>query len=854
VEDNPHDAELMLHTLRAYGYEPHAETVASEASFIGKIGAHLDVILCDHAMPSFSPRHALEILRSRSLNVPMIVVTGTITDEGALELLREGAEDYVLKDRLLRLGPAVSAAVGRTCVEQRYRATFDHAAVGIAHVAANGTLVDVNRRICGALGCEPGDLIGRPVLDFVHSADRDSARALLRPLETGEAVHDVTCEVRLVGTGRRIMWANVAAAVVRPGNAPPYLVAMIQDVSERKHAQTRAALLQATTIAISESHDLHTALRLVIARICELTGWPYAQAWLPNATQTALECSVAWHDGSPALEQFHQSSRAISLTEAEPTPAASAYLSGEPRLIGDLTCAAECLRGEAALAQCFTACVAIPVVAESRPVALLEFFLPGVDEDDAERVDTIAVVARQLGMLFERKAARERLAYVAHHDALTGLPNRALFNDRLQHTLAQAQRNDRTVAILLLDVDRFAAVNELVGYSAGDKVLQNVAAKLAKCTRAGDTIARLGGDEFAIILSEIGEANDAAFVAQKMLSLFAEPIEIGAENVYATASIGIALYPGDGTTAHELIKDANAALQRAKATGRGKYEFFTAHMNAQAFERIQLEHRLRGALRRDEFLLVYQPKLETRTGRVVGVEALLRWQPCGTALVAPDRFIPVLEDTGLIVEVGEWALRAACGQVRSWLDAGIDAVPVAVNVSAKQLDGSFAQLVSRTLGEYGLAPQWLELEITESAVMKNPTEATRVLEEIRALGVRISMDDFGTGYSSLGYLRRLPVHAIKIDRGFVTEIASSPGDAAIAQSIIELAHRLGLEVIAEGVETAEQLSVLASAGCDQMQGYLFARPLVSGKVTELLKSPRDLGAWAARDDRAGGAA
>jgi diguanylate cyclase (GGDEF)-like protein/PAS domain S-box-containing protein len=439
------------------------------------------------------------------------------------------------------------------------------------------------------------------------------------------------------------------------------------------------------------------------------------------------------------------------------------------------------------------------------------------------------------------KLAQERLLHLAHYDHLTGLPNRALFYDRLQQALAQARRNGWISAVLFVDLDRFKIVNDTLGHAHGDEVLQKVAERLTRCVRSGDTVGRLGGDEFAIILNELAASENAGVVAQNVLKVLSDPFAVDGNEVHATASIGIAIYPADSANVDTLISDADTAMYSAKAAGRNGFRYYTSEMNERALEKVQLERKLRRALERDEFLLHFQPKMDIASGEIAGFEALLRWQPPGSALVPPERFIPLLEETGLIVPVGEWVLRAACAQVSQWSAAHLRPVPIAVNLSARQFhQQDLCAVVKKSLKEHGVAAGFIELEITESAAMRNPETSIATLRELKALGVHLSIDDFGTGYSSLSYLKRLPVDTVKIDRSFITDLATNPDDASIAQAIINMAHNLRLKVVAEGVETASQLSFLSSHGCDQMQGYYFARPLPANEVTQMLQENRQL--------------
>jgi diguanylate cyclase (GGDEF)-like protein/PAS domain S-box-containing protein len=436
-----------------------------------------------------------------------------------------------------------------------------------------------------------------------------------------------------------------------------------------------------------------------------------------------------------------------------------------------------------------------------------------------------------------RKQTEEQLANLAHYDSLTGLPNRVLFNDRLQQALALARRNQWTLGVLFLDLDRFKMINDTLGHLKGDLLLKQVATRLSACLRPTDTVGRLSGDEFAIILSELAEAQNAGYVAQKIKNALAAPFDLDGNEVFVTASIGVTLYPSDSEDAETLIRDADAAMYGAKAAGRNNYLYYTAEMNARATEKLRIETGIRRGLERGELLLHYQPKIDIASGRISGLEALLRWQSPEHGLVPPGQFIPVLEETGLIVQVGEWVLHAACAQLKAWQRAGVNLVPVAINLSARQLrQQGFAAALELALKDHGIDPELIHMEITESSLMENPEEAIAILKELKTLGIHLEADDFGTGYSSLSYLKRFPLDALKIDRSFVRDMTVDEDDAVIARTVITLAHSLGLKVIAEGVETEEQLAFLGDNCCDEAQGFLFAWPLPAEECAALLSS------------------
>jgi len=430
---------------------------------------------------------------------------------------------------------------------------------------------------------------------------------------------------------------------------------------------------------------------------------------------------------------------------------------------------------------------------------------------------------------------QESLYRLAHYDALTGLPNRLLFFDRLQQALSQAARHGTLLGVMLLDLDRFKAINDSFGHTAGDALLQAVGRRIGECIRDGDTVARLGGDEFTLLLQDIRQTQHAALVAQKIIEALQQPFLLNGYEVTVNTSIGIALYPlcRDAET---LLKHADTAMYKAKEEGGNGYRFYTDAMSSADTRRLSLEAQLRKAIERDELVLHYQPQVDLVSGRLLGAEALLRWQHPEHGLIPPGEFIPLAEETGLIVPIGEWVLRAACAQNRAWQNAGLAPLRVAVNVSGRQFRHlDLLETIYKTLEDTGLDSRYLEIELTEGVLMQDTVVALQTLHALSAMGVLISIDDFGTGYSSLSYLKRFPIDMLKIDRSFVQDIATDPDDTAIVQAIIAMSHGLGIKTIAEGVETREQLDFLRRHQCDAMQGYCLSRPLPAEAFAHFLR-------------------
>jgi diguanylate cyclase (GGDEF)-like protein/PAS domain S-box-containing protein len=496
----------------------------------------------------------------------------------------------------------------------------------------------------------------------------------------------------------------------------------------------------------------------------------------------------------------------------------------------------------------------------SRPYALdLRVGLPGGEirhlHDQAEVIldpqGRARHMAGTLQDITDRKRAEEQIRRLAYYDGLTRLPNRLLSTERLKVALENARRQSRTVAVLFLDLDQFKRINDTLGHGAGDRLLQGVADRLRKCLRAGDTIARgdphdpsdtvarLGGDEFIISLTDIARGEDAARVARRILKTLEEPFRLDGQDVLVGGSIGISLYPHDGEDVEALLRNADSAMYHVKDSGRGTFEFYDRSMNAKARERLAMEGSLRKALERGELLLHFQPQVDTDTGAIVGAEALVRWNHPDRGLVPPLEFIPLAEETGLILPIGEWVLKSACAQGKAWRDAGHGGLMMAVNLSGRQFrQQPLSRVVREAVDGTGFDPKSLELELTESVLMRDADETVRTLRELRSQGPRISVDDFGTGYSSLSYLSRFPIDTLKIDRSFVRGITSGRGEAAIAAAIIAMARGLGLGVVAEGVESREQRDSLRGHGCRMMQGYLFGKPVPAEEFAGLLaRSP-----------------
>ena len=729
--------------------------------------------------------------------------------------------------------------------EARYRSV-------IAAIAEGVLLRDQDRRIvtCNAsaeriLGRSLEQMRGNTYFDSSWQAIREDGSAFPeeeRPvnaaMRSGKLHSNVVIGFRK--PDHSVLWLSMSAQpLFDDPNAPPSgCVTTIADITQRELLEQRQAMEHKVTRLLAESESLEDVMPKLLQIICEALGCACGTRRVWNEREQKIACAETWNEPSAEIGHFLDLSREPrSLPQSSGGLLRRVLASGEPAWIADVTEEPSFRRGSEALKAGLRGAFAFPIRFGNEILGVMEFFSRDSRQPDELLMQSTRSIGSQIGQFMARRQAEERVRHLAHFDELTGLPNRSMFNQRLSHALARARRAEEPLAILFIDLDRFKNINDTLGHEAGDRVLKEIAQRLRGCLREVDTVSRLGGDEFVVLIEGPPRAADVAEVAQKILAAVARPVLLESQEFHLSASIGISTFPGDSDDLQSLMKNADIAMYRAKERGKNQFQFYSAQINVHTLERVALESDLRYALERNEFLLHYQPKVDIAGNRIVGMEALVRWQQPGKALIAPAQFIPLAEETGLIVPIGEWVLKTACLQNKAWQDQGLPRLRMAVNLSPRQFaHESLLQDVARVLKETGLDPAWLELEITESMVMRQPEQAVALLGSLRAMGIHLSIDDFGTGYSSLSYLKRFPLDSVKIDRSFILDIPGSDDDVAITQAIIAMAHSLRLKVIAEGVETEEQLRFLRENGCDEMQGYYFCRPLPEAEILLLLKN------------------
>ena len=813
VEDDTADARLIKDALAGAGSGPfRVEWVTRLSEALERLGSeHYEVVLLDLTLPDGQGIEAFDRVFQAAPDALILVLSGLTDEETARQAVERGAHDYFSKGhvdahwlpRALRYVIERKAARGALqSSEARFRAISDASPLGIFVADAAGSCVYTNGAYHSISGLTLEQTLGTNWSTAIHPEDRERVLA-----EWRVAARDQTpfqTEFRFLQGDESIVWTRVNSAAMLDGNKALGLVQTVEDITERKEAEF--VLRTAQEALFEEKERAQVTLNSIGDAVLttDLVG---------NVTYLNLvaEAMTGWsHEealGRPISEVFNILDSTTRLAAENPMLRAIA----EDRTVG--------------LA---TNCMLIRRDGFESPIEDSAAPIHNRDGQVAGAVIVFHDVSQSRAMALE-------MAHLAQHDFLTGLPNRLLLTERFSHAIGLAQRHSKQVGLLFLDLDNFKHINDSLGHAIGDQLLQSVANRLVASVRATDTVCRQGGDEFVILLDEIGQPQDAAHVAETLRTALDVPHLIGGHELHTSLSVGISIYPDDGTEVDVLMQNADTAMYHAKASGRNNYQFFRDDMNVRAVRRRLVEGSLRRALKQEEFLLHYQPKIDLVSGTMTGAEALVRWQDPEHGLVYPAQFVPIAEENGLIVPVGRWVLREACRQVQAWLDSGLCAVPVAVNISAVEFrHEGFLDGVALILKETGLDPRYLELELTESILMHDAEASAKVLEALKAMGVQLAIDDFGTGYSSLSYLKRFPIDTLKIDQSFMRDIATNADDATIVDAVIGMGRNLKQRVIAEGVETHEQLAFLQDRQCDVGQGFHFSHPLSAEDFARLL--------------------
>jgi len=812
-----------------------------------------------YVLPAFIPLIAMVFAQGTTLHLFMgvliIVLLGVVLGTSPVlaqivrESLRVKFENSMLVEQLSqanrelseRISAQQSAEEVLRQTSQKLEALIDASPISIMARDQNLRILKWNAAAERMFGWSEREVLGGTV-PFVPPELEDEAVALRQQLLRGESITDFET-MRMRKDGARIN-ISISTTVMRDASGQPAgFISLATDITERKRAERRLQMEHAVTRILEESRTVEDALPHLLRTIAEASGWVYGARWELDKAANLLRCMETWCVDAPEVREFMAFSRLRTQTPgASKGPIHQVWGSNAPVWIADVAQEINMRRGPAALKAGLHSIFAFPIVVGEEFYGVIELFGREVRQPDPGLVGVVHTIGSQLGQFMARKAAEQNLRFVASHDPLTGLFNRNIFNERLHQALAQAARFERSLSLLFIDLDGFKLINDTHGHNAGDALLAELAARLRTTLREGDVIGRMGGDEFVVLIEEFAEVSQVAEVAKKLLDTVTRPFVLHGQSCQVTASLGISIYPDDGSDAQTLLKNADMAMYLVKQQGKNSFRFYSPQMNVHLMERLSLESGLRHAIERGELLLLYQPRVGVRDGQVTGMEALMRWQHPTQGMIGPSEFIPVAEDAGLMAAIGEWALHSACRQARAWRDLGLPMLRVAVNLSHKQFQQeSLIQVVREALHRVTLEPARLELEITEEMVIRNPERAVRLLTQLKEIGVRVVVDGFGTGYSSLSFLRRLPIDSVKIDRSLIVDLPRNSDAAALTRGVVAMAHSLGLTVIAEGVETREQWEFLHQQGCEEMQGNYFSAPVMPEIVPGIVRQPAAAG-------------
>jgi diguanylate cyclase (GGDEF)-like protein/PAS domain S-box-containing protein len=985
VEDSEDDAKLLIRALGREGFDVQHERVETAAAMEAALRRHSwDAIVSDYSMPGFNGLDALRILRSTGRDIPFILTSGTVGEEIAVDAMKAGVNDYIMKMNLSRLGsvlerelkeaamraenrraqrrlieseaglrraqlmaelahvitgpdgsfeswsetlpqliavtpaqmpksarewlelihPEDRALVRATSIEagkrgarmdveyrlrrsddqwihirqtfepleesadetgrmrwfntlqdvsgqkqaafalrrseELYRATFEQVAVGMVRSSLDGEFQMVNQKLCELTGYPRGEAILLGMRDIIHAQDIESSIAGRSRMLTGPGT-PYQEELRLMCKGGSQTWVNVTTSLVRaPGGQPSYFVSVLEDISERKHANERIRRLNRVYAVLSGINALIVRVRdreELFREACRIAveAGQFRLAWLGVVDRAAMRVKpVAWHGaGQDYIELMPL--RLDDAGSAGRGLAGQAVAERKAMICEDMTLDPRILLKKEALERGLHSLAMLPLLAGEEVVGVLALYAAEVGFFDADEMKLLHELAGDIAFALDHIDKANKVDYLAYYDSLTGLANRTLLHERLAQFVSAASDGQHKLALVLLDIERFKTINDSLGRHAGDALLKQMAERLLATVGEQSQLARLGVDHFAIVLPQVESEQDLPrIIEDNRRRILEEPFQVNGTELRISTKAGVALFPRDGADADTLFRNAEAALKKAKASGE-PHLFYTQQMTERSGERLTLENQLRRALEKGEFVLHYQSKVDSTTGAILGVEALIRWNSAELGLVPPMKFIPLMEETGLILEVGAWALQKAVQVHSQWLKQGLVAPRIAVNVSPIQLrKRDFVTTVEHALKQ-GATPPGIDLEITESLIMEDIRGNIAKLKKIRDLGVSIAIDDFGTGYSSLAYLAKLPVQTLKIDRSFIITMLDDPDTMSLVSTMISLAHSLRLEVVAEGVDAEEQAKYLRLLRCDEMQGYLFSKPLPLEEMTARLR-------------------
>lgn len=837
VEDNPAFIRLVGELLLDYKFKKFdvlgAESLSSAMEILKN--KRVDVILLDLGLTDSNGINTFLELNKIAYEIPVIILTGVQDEDAAVTAISEGAQDYFVKGTFdgNMLAKSILFAIERKHNENainEYAEIIENTSEAIFSITAKGIIKSWNRAAEIIYEYTPREVIGHSFINFITEANNKRASDILELLKSGVGFNKF--EIKLLSkSGKKI---NSLVTITPFKNKIGIIIGaavLAQDITAHKSSETESAIQLRVAIALAESPSLLNAAYSVLKSICEILDFQVGEIWAFDPGEDVLRMVTTWSKSNIAtqLEQisheieFHSSEGIIGKVVDKKIPIWET----------ELNISSDDARNTLFKKMHLNCYLGFPIIFQKEILGVIAFYGSNLEMPSKRFMITFEVIGKQIGHFFKRKRLEKDLLYLAEHDVLTGLANKLVAEDTLRFAMQQSKIHQSMVAIIYLDLDYFKDVNDTLGHDKGDLLLQEVARRLQSVSRETDLVARFGGDEFAVVLPGIQTKENIDSIAQKILDVIMLPFSIDGKELHVTASIGVSIYPYDGDDVSTLIRNADLAMYQAKKQGRNNYQFSSPQFAISENKKVKLEADLHQALQKNEFVLCYQPIVDVLTNQIVSLESLIRWKKSDHDIILPIEFIPLLERSNLILQVGEWVIRTACNQLKIWQQLGLQAI--SVNISVHQLSHHLLKIINDILSETNIKSTNLVIDISESVLMKHNDTINGIIDSLNAQGIRTSIDNFGTGYFSFSYLKTMHASILKIDKSFIDDLGKNKNAESIIEAIIKMAHALKMKAVAVGVETKEQLDILKQKECDTYQGYYFSQPLLPDELIKLLK-------------------